>query len=193
MEEARAVNSIETNLSQEKIDFINAAYAEEVHYWKRAALESKNEEERKQLLVLAPSKVFLARKDAGKSRVENIHKMLFYLKNNFSPHNEEQARTDNSFSFEEMSSYLKTYSTSVIEVENMNLKNKVLFGGWLSTAAKVSRRDKMCGKNLPNRFKDWILRECGMKNQKIYNYKNLYRLMIIPPKLFNCGVNMTSS
>ena len=58
MEEARAVNRIETNLSQEKIDFINAAYAEEVDYWKRVALESKNEEERKQLTNLAPSRVF---------------------------------------------------------------------------------------------------------------------------------------
>ena len=33
MEEARAVNRIETNLSQEKIDFTNSAYAEEVNYW----------------------------------------------------------------------------------------------------------------------------------------------------------------
>ena len=32
----------------------------------------------------------------------------------------------------------------------MNLKNKVWFGGWLSTAAEVFRRDKMRGKNLPN-------------------------------------------
>ena len=46
-EESRAVNRMETNLSQEKIDFINAPYAEEVDYWKRAALGSKNEEERK--------------------------------------------------------------------------------------------------------------------------------------------------
>ena len=58
MEEARAVNRIETNLSQKKIDFINAAYAEEVDYWKRVALGSKNEEERKQLTNLAPSRVF---------------------------------------------------------------------------------------------------------------------------------------
>ena len=40
MEEGRAVNRIEANLPQEKIDFINAAYAEEVDYWKRAALGS---------------------------------------------------------------------------------------------------------------------------------------------------------
>ena len=58
MEEARVVNRTETSLSQEKIDFINAAYAEEVDYRKRAALGSKNEEERKQLTNLASSRVF---------------------------------------------------------------------------------------------------------------------------------------
>ena len=78
MVEARAVNRVETNLSQEKIDFINAAYAEEVNCWKRAALGSKNEEERKQLTNLALSRVFLARKDAGKSSTKNIHEILFY-------------------------------------------------------------------------------------------------------------------
>ena len=78
MVEARAANRVEPNLSQEKIDFINAAYAEDVNCWKRAALGSKNEEERKQLTNLAPSRVFLARKDAGKSSTKNIHEMLFY-------------------------------------------------------------------------------------------------------------------
>ena len=80
MVEARAVNRVETNLSQEKIDFINAAYAEEVNCWKRAAVGSKNEEERerKRLTNLSPSRVFLARKDAGKSSTKNIHEILFY-------------------------------------------------------------------------------------------------------------------
>ena len=88
-----------------------------------------------------------------------------------------------------MSNYLKAYSKSVIEVEN--IKNKVSFCCWLSTAAKVFRRDKMRGKNLPNRFEDWILRECAIKKQTIYNYKNLYKLMVIAPKLFSCRVNTT--
>ena len=65
-----------------------------------------------------------------------------------------------------MSDYLKTFSKSVIEDENITLKNKVLLGGWLSTAAKVFRRDKMHGKNLPNRFEDWMLKECGIKNKQ---------------------------
>ena len=78
-----------------KIYFINAAYAEEVDYWKRAALGNKNEEERKRLTNLAPSRIFLARKDAGKSSDKNIHEMLFYLRKNYSTHTEEQARIDN--------------------------------------------------------------------------------------------------
>ena len=49
----------------------------------------------------------------------------------------------------------------------------------------------MRGKFLPNRFEDWILRECDIKKQTIYNYKNFYRLMIIAPKLLNCQVDMT--
>ena len=65
---------------------------------------------------------------------------------------------------EEISDYLKTFPKSVTEVENMTLKNKVLLGGWVSTEAKVFRRDKMHGKNLPYRFEDWMLRECGKTN-----------------------------
>ena len=158
MEEAQVVNRTEANLPQEKIDFINTAYAEEANYWKRAALESKNEEERKQITHLAPSKDFLACKDAGKNRVENIYEMIFYLRRNYLTYTEERARIDDilhyRFSFKEMSDYLKTFSKSVIEVKNMTLKNKVLLGGWLSTAAKVLRCNKMHGKNLPNRFED---------------------------------------
>ena len=41
-----------------KIDFLNASYTEEIDYWKKAALGSKNEEERKQLGNPAPLKIF---------------------------------------------------------------------------------------------------------------------------------------
>ena len=34
----RAMNKIEVNLSQEKIDFINEAYQKELQYWKKVAL-----------------------------------------------------------------------------------------------------------------------------------------------------------
>ena len=38
--EVRAMNKIEVNLSQEKIDFINDAYQKQLKYWKKVALES---------------------------------------------------------------------------------------------------------------------------------------------------------
>ena len=137
----------------------------------------------------------MARKDAGKGCAENIHEMIFYLKKKYSTNNREQARVDDilqggcSILFEEMSNRLKTYSKYITEFENTTLKNKVLFGGWLSEAFKVYRRDKICGKTVPKRFEDWIQRECGIKKQAVYNHKNLYKLVSIAAKLFNCQVN----
>ena len=134
----------------------------------------------------------MSRKDTGKDCAENINEMIFYLKNNYSNHNREQACVDNipqengcSISFEEMSNRLKTYSKSITDVENTTLKNVALFGGWLSKAFLVYRRDRMSGKALPNRFEDWIQRECGIKKQTICNYRNLYDLASVAPKLFN--------
>ena len=90
-----------------------------MQYWKSIPLASKNEHETKQLTDLAPFRVFLARKAVVKpgAFIEDI------------PSQEDQ-------SFEEISDYLKT-SKSIKENENMSLKNKVLMGGWISTAARV--------------------------------------------------------
>ena len=97
-----------------------------------------------------------------------------------------------TISFEAITDYLNTFSNSIKKVENMSLKNKVLLGGWISTAAKLFRRDKnICGENLTGLIEDWMYRECRIKKQTIYNYKNLYKLMGITPKLWNCRVNMT--
>ena len=64
-------------------------------------------------------------------------------------------------SFEKISEELKAISKHIKEGENMSLKNKALFGEWLSFAGKAFRRDKFIkGKNLPQRFDDWI---CGIK------------------------------
>ena len=80
MKKKKEINRIEANLPQEKIDFINDVHAKEVDYWERIALEDRSEDEKRQLRDLARLEVSLARKDAGKSRVENIHEMLFYLR-----------------------------------------------------------------------------------------------------------------
>ena len=90
-------------------------------------------------------------------------------------------------SFDEISKELKAISKSMKENENMSLKNKYLFGGWLSVAGKAYRRDKFIkGKNLPQRYI-----ECRIKKQTTYNYRNLYELMRVGPKLLNSQVNMT--
>ena len=66
-----------------------------------------------------------------------------------------------------MSDSLKTFLKSIKEVENISLKNKILLGDWISTAAKIFRRDKnVRGKDLPGQFEDWMYIECGMKKKK---------------------------
>ena len=73
----------------------------------------------------------------------------------------------------------------------MSLKSKTLLSGQISTAAKVFRREEnIRGENLPGRFEDWMYKECEMKKQTTYNYKNLYKFMKIAPKPTNCRVNM---
>ena len=72
MDEVRAMNKIEVNLPQEKIDSFNDAHQEELQYWKKMALESNlNKDQRKQLTDLVPLRVFLARKAAIKNDVKN--------------------------------------------------------------------------------------------------------------------------
>ena len=86
----------------------------------------------------------------------------------------------------------KKISRSVGDVEKMSLKNKVLLGGWISMAARVFRSEKnMRGENLLRRFEDWMHKNCGMKKQTTYNYKNLYKLMKMTPRLTNCRVTRT--
>ena len=56
------------------------------------------------------------------------------------------------------------------EGKNMGLKNKALFGGWISVAGMAYKHDKLIKKkNLPQRFDDWMYRECGIKTETIYN------------------------
>ena len=53
MDEVRAMNKIEVDLSQEKIDFINDAYQKELQHWKKVDRESiLTENEAKELIDL---------------------------------------------------------------------------------------------------------------------------------------------
>ena len=62
----------------------------------------------------------------------------------------------------------------------------ILLGSWILMVAKAYRRDKIMGK-----FEDWIYRECGLKKQTSYNFRNLYKCMSVAPELMNCRVNTT--
>ena len=96
----------------------------------------------------------------------NIPEIIFYLKSQYSTDNRDQITFIQGIlsqgdvpSFEAMSENLKAFSKSMKEDENMTLKNKVLFGGWISVAAKAYRHDEIIkGNNLPHQFEDWIYR-----------------------------------
>ena len=127
-----------------------------MNYWKKIALEGKNEDEMKQLIDLAPLQAFLACKDVVKNEVK-VEETIFYLKTQYQLHNQEQvipligdiSSQEDQFTFEVISPQLKFFLRSTREVKNMTLKNKVLLRGWMSTAAKVFRRLKNRGKTLP--------------------------------------------
>ena len=90
----------------------------------------------------------MACKAVVKNDVKNVNEIIFYSKNQYLPHNEEWGAfiedipNQEDQSFKEVSDYWKTFSKSIKENENMNLKNKTVMGGWVSTAAKVFIRDK---------------------------------------------------
>ena len=124
-------------------------------------ISEKIENKRKQLTDLAPLRDFLDHKVVVKNDVKNVNEINWYLKNQYLPHNEkrrdfiEDIPSQEDRSFEEISDYLKKFSKSIKENENMSLNNKTIMGDWISTAAKLFRYDKnMLGENLPARFED---------------------------------------
>ena len=67
-------------------------------------------------------------------KIVNINEIIFYLKSQYLAHNS-QERTfipdipNEEPSFKAITGYLKTFSKSIKEDENMGLKNKTLIGG----------------------------------------------------------------
>ena len=97
-------------------------------------------------------------------------------------------------SFEGILEELKTISEYTKDGENMSLRNKALFSGWIAAARAVYKCDKLIEwQSLPQRFDDWMYEEFEIKKQRTYDYISLYKLMSIAPKLLNCQVNMTYS
>ena len=128
--DAVRTKNIEIEVNQDKIDYINYAYSEDVTYWRKAALERvSTESEEKELIDLAPSRVSLNWKVKSVKTV-NIDEIIFYLKPKYLAHNEEPRIFINGIlseepSFEAMTGYLKTFSKFIKEDENMSLKTSV--------------------------------------------------------------------
>lgn len=76
------MDKIEVSLSQEKIYFIHDTYLEELQYRRKVALHNfPTENERNQLIDLAPPQVFLTGKAAIKnSKKKEIYENILYLK-----------------------------------------------------------------------------------------------------------------
>ena len=121
-------------MNQDKIGYINHTHSEEVTYWRKAALEWVSiESEKRDSIDLAPSRVSLIRKVKSLKTV-NINEIIFDLKSKYSAHNEEPRIfiydiPKEEPSFQAVMGYLKTFSKSIKEDENMNLKKQVF--NWL--------------------------------------------------------------
>ena len=114
----------------------------------------------------------------------NIHEIIFYLKSRYSTDNRNQITfiqdipsQGDVLSFEAISEDLKTFSKSMKEDENMSLRNKVLFGGSISTAAKAYRHDKIIKKRIC--LIDLKIRytECNCRVNMTYFVKN-YEILL---------------
>ena len=152
----------------------------------KSSLESfSTQSEEKELLDLAYLIVFLIRK-VKSEKTADTDKIIFYLKSKCSAHNEESRifihdiPTEEPF-FEAITGFLKTFLKLIMEDENMSLKNKSFFGGWILMESKVYR-----GENLSCRFEEWLYCLYKIKRQANYNYRILFKLMSAATKLMNC-------
>ena len=95
-------------------------------------------------------------------------------------------------SFEGIQEQLKMISKHIKDGENMSLRNKVSFGGWMAIARMVYKRGRLIKDvDLTRRFHYWMDKEFMIKKQTIYDYIRLDELMSIAPKLLNCQVSMS--
>ena len=102
----------------------------------------------------------------------DIEEIISYLQSQYSTNNKDQItfvqnfRSVEASSFERIQEELKIISKYIKHGENMSLRNKALFGGWITVARMVYKRDKFKeGKNLPQRFDYWMDKEFKIKKQ----------------------------
>ena len=101
----------------------------------------------------------------------DINEIIFYLKSQYSTNNRDQItfvqefpNAEEEHSFEKIQERLKIISGHIKDGENMSLRNKALFGGWIAVARIEYKRDKLIeGENLPQRFDYWMDKEFKIK------------------------------
>ena len=145
---------IEVSLSQDKINLKNGTYQKELGCWKDAALKMALDGDKANQLKGSAPFFLLIRKPAKKMDIDEI---ISYLKFQYLTSNKDQVTfVKNLPSIEEViflkriQEALKIISEYMKDDENMSLRNKALFGRWMSVARKICKRDKVIeGKNLP--------------------------------------------
>ena len=81
-----AMNKIEVNLSEKKINLINDTYQKELKYWNEAAFKKAlAEDEANRLEGLAPPGFSLLRKPLKNAKETDIDGIIIYLKFKYSP------------------------------------------------------------------------------------------------------------
>ena len=113
--------------------------------------------EANQLKDLAPPSFVLIRKAEKDAKKVDINKIISYRKSQYSSNNRNQTvRSQNFPSLEEVFSFdrileeLKIISKHIKDGENVSLRNKALFGGWIAVARMVYKPDKLIEwNNLP--------------------------------------------
>ena len=113
--------------------------------------------EANQLKDLAPPSFVLIRKAKKDAKKVDINKIISYRKSQYSSNNRNQTvRSQNFPSLEEVFSFdrileeLKIISKHIKDGENVSLRNKALFGGWIAVARMVYKPDKLIEwNNLP--------------------------------------------
>ena len=71
------VRTRKIEINQEKTEYINFAYNEEITYWKKAVLDRVlKDRDEKELVDLAPSRVLLIRKEKIE-KIVNIDEIIF--------------------------------------------------------------------------------------------------------------------
>ena len=116
-------------MNQEKRDYINYAYSEEITYWKKAILERiSTESEEKELVDLFITFKSFFNSENKSAKTADVDEIIFYLKPKYLTHNEEPRIFIHDIpteepSFEAITGYLKTFSKSINKDENMSMKN----------------------------------------------------------------------